>query len=327
MFTDGLAAHPTRMSAGAATLRIVGARVRVARRWSVSVGIVGQWENDTLSTSEAKASFDRHTSRWAGESGWEAQAARAGLAAKGFLYATIAVLSLRLAFGSGGQTAGQSGALKSLQGGTFGTIILVLLAIGLAAYGIWRLLQVFQDPGEDSQAKNIGLRISFAVRFVIYAGLSILTVRLLMGSSSGGGSSKKTLTATVMGWPGGTWLIGAVGLIVIGVGLYQGYKGWESKFMEDLDTRDMSAKEYRWVDRLGTAGSLARMVVFTISGIFVVIAAVNHQPGQVKGLDGALQQLRQASYGPWLLGIVALGLLAYGVFCFAQSRYVDSDAS
>lgn len=259
--------------------------------------------------------------RTAARSEWVERLGRAGLLAKGVLYVTIAVLALQVALGSGGQTVGQQGALRTLAGQPFGTLLLVLLTIGLAGYAVWRLAQGFLDEtaGEDG-AKALALRASYFARGVFYAGLAVLTLRLLAGSGGGAGGDGQT-AGRLLGLPFGRALVILAGIVAIAVGLYQGYTGLRKKFREDLRTAQMTAAEDRWVTRLGMLGHAARAVVFTLIGVFLLRAAVQFDPNQPVGLDAALGRLAQTSQGPWLLGVVAAGLLAYGVFAFALARY------
>jgi hypothetical protein len=125
----------------------------------------------------------------------------------------------------------------------------------------------------------------------------------------------------VLSWPAGTWIVGAAGLVLIGVGLWNGYRGIEKKFLKNWMTEKMSATAQSWGSRAGVIGLLARMVVFALIGILVVKAAHDYDPREAIGIDGALQKLVNHSYGSWLLGIVAAGLLAYAVFCLFEARY------
>lgn len=250
---------------------------------------------------------------------------RAGLVAKGVLYLTIAVLALQVAIGGGaqGETVGQQGALRNLAGQPFGTVLLALLALGLAGYALWRLSQAWLDSSGESGAKALAVRAGFFARGVFYGALCVLTVRLLLGSGQAqqGGGGEQEATARLLGLPFGQALVVLAGLVVIGIGLYQGYEGLTKRFKENLQTARMSAGENRWATRLGVLGLCARGVVFTLIGVFLVRAALTFDPQQAVGLDGALAALATTAAGPWLLGVVAAGLLAYGVYCFALARY------
>jgi hypothetical protein len=242
---------------------------------------------------------------------WEEPLARAGLVAKGFVYGLIGLLALELALGAGGAATSNQGALQHLAGSTLGSVLLALLAIGLAAYALWRLSQAWRGD-------KLGERIVAAARFVIYAALTYTAVRILTGTheQSQNGKAHKA-TAVVLAWPGGTVLVGIVGAVLIGIGLWQLYEGVSRKF------------EDRWrgqneLGRLvGVVGHVARFVVFALIGVFAIKAAADYNPKQSVGLDGALQKLAHASYGSYLLGLTAAGLLAYGVFCLFDARYRD----
>lgn len=158
------------------------------------------------------------------------------------------------------------------------------------------------------------------LRGVFYAGLCVLTVRLLT-TSGGGGGGEQEMTARLLDLPLGQALVVVLGLVVMGVGLYQGYRGITKDFVDELQIGTLPTAQRRGIIRLGVAGLCARAVVFTLIGVFLVRAALAYDPGAAVGLDGALAALAQTPAGPALLGVVAAGLLAYGAFCFAQARY------
>ncbi len=265
-------------------------------------------------------------------SGWYAALARTGLVAKGLSYGLVGVLALKLAFGSGGGKAtSRQGALQSVAQHPFGKIVLVLLAIGFAAYALWRFVQAFAERSDDSEgeakgaAKKWGKRAGYIGRGVVYASLTLSTIKILNGSGGGqsqNGKAHKT-TAMVFGWPGGRWLVGAVGLIVIGVGLWNLYRGVARKFEDKWRLGEVSHTTRQWGSRVGVVGHVARFVVFGLIGVFLTKAAIDYNPKDAIGLDGALQKLAQAGYGPWLLGLTAIGLVAYGVFCLVDARLRD----
>jgi hypothetical protein len=251
--------------------------------------------------------------------------AQAGLIARGVLYCLVGILAVQIAFGSSGQQASQSGALQTLAQQPGGTFLVALVGVGLIAYAAWRFTQFFTEKGsEDGDAKNAVMRVSFLVRAAIYAGLAFLAFSTAFGGGGGGGNSQQTLTARVMkDVPGGVFLIGLVGLIIIGVGIYQAYQAFTNDFMEELQQERMSPTERVWVKRIGVAGHAARAVVYTLVGIFVVRSAVQFDPQESKGLDAALQELASQPFGTWMLTLVALGLLLFGIYAIVRARYVD----
>jgi hypothetical protein len=262
-------------------------------------------------------------------SGWYAWLARSGLVAKGVSFGIVAALAIGVAVGSGGKTTSRQGALQTLAQHGWGTVLLVLLAIGFAGYAIWRLVEAFaereDEGGEKGEAKKWGKRAGYVGRAVIYAGLTFTTVEILI--DSGGQQSQneqaKNTTAAVLDWPGGRWLVGALGLSIIGAGLWNLYRGITKRFEDNWRTGAMSTSERKWGGRAGVAGHVARGVVFGLVGIFVTKAAIEYDPNESIGLDGALQKLANASYGPYLLGVTAAGLLCYGLFCLVDARYRD----
>lgn len=258
-------------------------------------------------------------------SDWRTGLARFGLTAKGVLYLTLGVLAVQLAMGSGGGAqASQTGAIETLEQAPFGTVLVGLLAAGLLAHGVWQLVSTFTgDPVEGSEAKK---RVKYAVKTVIYLGLGGLAVSTLVdggssGGGSGGGGGSDRAASTLLGLPGGVWIATAIGLVIVGVGIYEIVRhGRGAEFMERI-RRTEGGHVRRNVERAGRAGYTALGVVSIITGGFFVVAAIQHDPQQSKGMSEALQTLADQPWGTWLLAGVALGLVLYGVFCLAEARY------
>lgn len=215
------------------------------------------------------------------------------------------------------------GALHTIAAQPFGSFLIALVAIGLVGYALWRFVEAVIDPeNEGTEATGLAKRLGYAVSGAIYAGLAFTAAQLAIGSGGGGGrDSKQAWTERILQQPLGQWLIGIVGAIIIGVGFYQFYKAYRSKFRRQLRLSEMSQKEETWAIRISRFGLAARGVVFVIAGFFLIQAARQSDSNQVRGLDGALQALAQQPYGKFLLGVVALGLIAYGFFMWVQARY------
>jgi hypothetical protein len=246
--------------------------------------------------------------------------ARAGLVARGVIYAIIGVLAIKLALGEGGKTTNQQGALETIAKQPFGKALLILMAIGLAGYAIWRLVRAALGHGPEA-SDDAKERLDGVTSGVGYALLCVTAVSILIGAGSGGSGGPDKPTGGVLGWPGGQILVAIAGLVIIGVGLEQGYKGVKKKFLEQSKTEQMSERVERGLTALGVFGHLARMVVFCLIGYFLFRAAIDYDADKAIGLDGALNKLAHASYGPLLLGIVAAGLIGFAAYSIVDARY------
>ena len=251
---------------------------------------------------------------------WVTGLARMGYAAKGMVYLTIGGLSAQTAWSSG-NIEGSEGALSALRGQPFGRTLLTIMAVGLAGYVVWRVVQAALDPEhKGSEAKGLAVRAGYALSALAYAGLALEAVRLISGGGGQGGGGGHW-TAAVMAKPFGQLLVGLVGLGFIAFGMFELYRGATSDIAKRLGFGGLDPELRRRVVTLGRAGMCARGVVFAITGWLVILAAWRHQPGKAAGVEGALQSLREQSHGRWLLGAAALGLMAYGVFQLAKARY------
>ena len=258
-----------------------------------------------------------------GKHPWVERLARFGYAAKGVVYIVVGVLATLAALGMGGETTGTQGAMRSIARQPFGRVMLGVVAFGLVAYVIWRWVQAITDADDKgTDAKGIALRLGYTGSGLVYAGLALSAARILFGADEDGRpSAAESWTELVMEFPYGNWLVVLAGLSVIGFGLYQCYKGYTAKFRKRLKTGEMSEDAILWATRSGRFGFIARGIVFCIVGAFLIVAAWHFDSTEVKGLDGALQLLIRQSYGKWLLGLVALGLVAYGLYMLVEARY------
>jgi TRAP-type C4-dicarboxylate transport system permease small subunit len=256
--------------------------------------------------------------------GWIIPLARFGYAAKGVVYIIIGGLAALAAFTGGGRTTDSRGAFEEVLSQSYGKLLLGAVAIGMAAYAIWRIVQAVKDTeNKGSDAKGIARRIGYAAIGVIHIGLAYSAAQLIFGSGGGsrGDAAPKEWTATLLAQPFGQWLVGAVGLGFIAFAVSQFYKAFTAKFREKLKTNEMDKKTETFATRSGQAGLSARGVVFGIIGVFLIQAALNSNASEARGLGGALRALEQQSYGQWVLGIVALGLVAYGFYMLVLARY------
>jgi len=245
--------------------------------------------------------------------------ARIGLVAYGITYLLIAWLALQVAFGSSGERTDQNGAFQTIAGTPFGQALLWVLVVGFVAVALWRLEQaVFATAGVQDQSEQIKKRVENGARAVIFAALAIIAARTAVGSGEQG--TGQEAAAGVLGWPGGQFLVGAVGLVLLAIAVVKAKHGWEKKFLEEM-TLPSDQKARMAVERLGQVGSIAKAVALGLIGVLVVVAAVQFDPSKANGLDPALKTLAAQPFGMFLLVVVAIGLAAYGVFCFFDAKY------
>ncbi|MBC3542150.1 DUF1206 domain-containing protein [Rufibacter sediminis] len=255
---------------------------------------------------------------------WIEQFAKAGYVAKGMVYVLVGVLTAMAAFGQGGKKASNTDALlqvKSLPGGGF---LLGILAAGLLGYCVWRMIQAIKDTEDKgSNPKGIASRIGYAISSILYGSLAFLAFQILSGKGSGSGSSskEKDMLSELLDKPFGKYLAIIIGLIVIGRGLNQIYKGITASFMKDVT--GLPRDRFDVLKKAGQAGFSARGIVFSIIGFLFVRAAWLQQPQEAGGTTSAFSFLQTSPFGNILLGIVALGLIGYGIFMFVQARYSD----
>lgn len=245
--------------------------------------------------------------------------ARAGLVSRGVVYAVIGVLALKLALGDGGKATNQQGALKTIAHGSFGTVLLLLTALGLAGYALWRLTRAAVGHGAE-QSDDASDRLAALASGIAYSILCVSAITILSRSATGSGTPKHA-TGGVLNWTGGTVIVAIAGGVLIGVGAYQLYKGLAQTFLDDAKTSEMSRSVRKSYTALGVCGHCARAVVFALIGYGLIKAAIDYDPKKAVGLDGALRKLAHVSYGPLILGIVAAGLVMFAAYSVADARY------
>lgn len=253
---------------------------------------------------------------------WFERLARFGYASKGVVYLIAGLFTARAAFGLGGKATDKNGALLAILAEPFGKVMLAVIGIGLIGYILLRFVQALLDPEhKGSDAKGIAQRIGYVLSGLFYIGLAASSLRLAGGFSANTGDQSPSLVARVFEVPLGRWLVGIAGLIVIAGGLYQLYKAYSADFSEHLRWNSMSPSEQTGASWLGRIGLAARGIVQLLVGLFLAQAALLFDASKVQGSGDALQSLAHPPFGLWTVGVVALGLAAYGVYMLAAAKY------
>ena len=248
--------------------------------------------------------------------------ARVGLIAYGVIHILIGWLALALAWGaSSSKSADPSGALRTVADQPLGNILLWLVAVGLVALALWQGSEAIWGYRNREGAKRVRMRATSWARAIIYAALGVGAASVALGSGSSSSQSQQQTTSGVLAWPAGQVIVVVIGLVIIGVGVAGVVKGVRSSFSEEIDTSSMSPVVRQGVARLGQIGYIAKGVALALVGGLLCYAAVTFDQQEAPGLDGALQTILAQPFGRFLLSIVAIGFLAFGLFAMLQSRY------
>ncbi|GAA2705013.1 DUF1206 domain-containing protein [Actinoplanes palleronii] len=270
--------------------------------------------------SSTASNVKHHASRAADSKPLE-YLARGGFVGYGIIHLLFAWIALQVAFGGSGKESDQSGALQELAGQSYGKALLVAIVIGLVAMAIWQLFEAAVGESGEQTKGAIAERVLSGIRAVLYLYLAWVAVKVIQGAKSSMGDNSESKSAGLMQSSGGRWLVGFIGLVVLGVGIGMAVYGLTRKFAKHLNTQQMPAATRQPIIRLGMAGYAAKGVAYTIAGILVVAAAVTFDADKARGLDAALKTLAGHPWGVWLLALIAVGIAAFGAYCFAQAKY------
>ena len=247
--------------------------------------------------------------------------ARGGFICYGVIHLLFAWVALQLAFGHSQQESDQTGALRTLASQPAGKALVILVVIGMFALAVWQAFEAIIGESGEQNKEAIAERVISGCRAVIYLWLAWIGVKVVQGAASSQSKSSQNTTSQLMNSSGGRWLVGLIGLVIVGVGIGLCWYGLTKRFERHLNTAQMSPTVHKTTRRLGMFGYPAKGVAYGIFGVLVLAAAITYDARKARGLDGALKALAAHNWGVWLLVLIALGFAAFGIYCFFQARY------
>ncbi|MQM24732.1 DUF1206 domain-containing protein [Glycomyces sp. NEAU-7082] len=247
--------------------------------------------------------------------------ARGGFIAYGVIHLLFAWLALQVAFGDPSGETDQSGALKTLAQQPAGEFLVTGIVIGMVALAIWQAFEAALGSGGPQDRTAIAERVVSGCRAVLYVYFAYLGYKVVSGANPSQSQSQQSSASSMMDSGGGRFMVGLAGVVVAGVGLGLVVYGLKKLFEKHLNTGRMGPAVRPTVQRLGMAGYTSKGIAYAIAGALIVSAAVNYDPEKAGGLDAALKTLAGTAWGPWLLGLIALGIACFGVYCFFQAKY------
>jgi len=238
------------------------------------------------------------------------------------MYVLVGIIAVQVAIDGSHQQADRTGAVRLVAQTAFGTAILWLLVIGFAGMTLWRLSEAAWGSPEAG-GRKASKRLANLARAVFYAVVTygILKYALGIGQPASSDSQSQDLTATALKYQGGQVIVALAGVVIAIAGLYVIYRAYKLKFLKHLRLGSASTRTRKVVTRLGQIGGIARGLVFATIGVFLVVAAKDANPRQAKGIDSALRALAHTPLGPWLLVVVAIGLMMFGVYSWCEARW------
>lgn len=256
---------------------------------------------------------------------------RLGFGARGLIYLVMGVISVQVVRGTRITPADQEGALAAMGAQPFGRFLLLLVMVGLVGYTLWGLIGAIFDPLHlGSDAGGLLRRLAIFVSAGMYASLIVPAFDYFIGGVRAANSGAQPVqtqqyVSTILAKPGGRWVVGSIGIVVIGIGLAQVYVGVRRKFDLQFRLYDLDHPQSVWIKRLGRFGTVMRGIVISLIGVFLVLAAYQFNSKQARGFDGVLTALARRPYGPWSLGIVAVGLIAFGIYSIVGLASIQLD--
>jgi hypothetical protein len=276
-------------------------------------------------TSRTSSDNAESTAKSISDSAWFEHLVRGGLLVYGVVHLLIGWLGLKLAFGDYEGAPDPQGALRTLAEQPGGEALLWATGLGFFVLALWQSTEALWGHTREDGAKRHLKRVGSAGRVVIYAVLGFSALKVATGSSSSS-ASEDSITRRLLELPAGQLIVIGVGVVIVVVAVVHLRRGVISSLDQDLDTRALAGSSGTAMKRLGQAGYIAKGVAFAVLGGLFVWAGATYDASKAGGLDTALRTLLEAPVGPWLLAVVAAGIICFGLYCFAWARYADTSS-
>jgi hypothetical protein len=245
--------------------------------------------------------------------------ARSGFAVMALLHIIVGVIAIALAFGHPGE-AEPTGAIEQLAANPWGPALMWAGMIGCAGLSLWQLSEATLRARHLRRHERIGKLISSGFLAIAYGSVGLSFGGFAVGLRGDSGESTRDVSAALLTNPFGGVILSALGLTVIGVGIYFVVKGFRRGFKEELFHFD-GTRRGKLIDSLGVTGHVAKGIALFLAGLLFAIAAAKHTPEESTGLDGSLKALRDHEYGPYLLFAIGAGFICYGIFALVRSKF------
>lgn len=246
--------------------------------------------------------------------------ARAGFVVSGLMHLVIGYLAIRIALGSSGGDADQSGALATVSARPGGVVVLWVAVVAFLSMSMWRFAETALGRKTDPKSQNAKAetvdRVKALSLALVYLGLAYSTLGFARGAGRSAGQQNSSMTARLMQTTAGTVALTVGAVIIVAVGGYHVYKGVSRNFVDDLEGRPSNL-----VRALGLVGYVAKGLTIAIAGVLVIVAISRSEPEKATGLDGGLKALGAQPYGQVLLIAAGVGIITYGLYSFAMARY------
>jgi hypothetical protein len=244
---------------------------------------------------------------------------RIGLVGYGVVHLFVAWLALQVAFGVPDAPADADGAVGTIARTPGGLVALAVAAVGLVAFALWQVTAAAIGFRWVDGSERVRKRVGSVAKAIAMSALAVIMADYLLDVGSAGGTTAQAVAAGVLGLPAGRVLLGLGAGTILAIAGAMVYTGLRRTFMGDLDVRRLGPVARQAIELLGAVGHLARALALGVIGVLAGSAALFADPGRAGGLDAALRTLATTALGSSLLVVVAVGFVAFGLFCLADA--------